>query len=170
MKKLNFLKTLVDIFWINFSFASVIFIILLLVLVFTNSDLSDIGFLFNIDGLTINKIGIYEKILILILTFTSVVLLFTFYQFKKLIKNFTKTLVFTDENINILNKIGIGLLFCAFFYSVPVYIYKIYNTQININIGFSSFILYLVSGLFFMVLSEIFKISKVQKQENDLTV
>ena len=168
MKKLNLLKTIVDLFWINLVFAYSIFIVLILIFLFTNSN--DFDFLINIDGLKFEKIEIQEKILIAILTITSGVLLFSFYLFKKLIKNFTKRLIFTDENIGILNKIGRFLFFCAFFYSVPILIYRLYYKQINFNIGISSFVLLLVLGLFFMVLSELFKISKFQKQENDLTV
>ncbi|WP_414692206.1 DUF2975 domain-containing protein [Olleya sp. UBA1516] len=36
--------------------------------------------------------------------------------------------------------------------------------------GFSSFLIMLCFGLFFMVLSEVFKVAKYTKQENDLTI
>ncbi|MCF6181265.1 DUF2975 domain-containing protein [Lutibacter sp.] len=42
--------------------------------------------------------------------------------------------------------------------------------KFSIDIGLSSFVLLISLGLFFMILSEIFKISQTIKKENDLTV
>lgn len=170
MKKLNLLKTIVDFFWINLSLSYFAFIILTIILMSTSNDSSDFFYLFKIQGNTLKKFELEEKILILIITLTTGVLLFSFYKFRKLISNFTKLKIFTDDNINMLNNIGILLIICSFFYAIPISIYEFKNKNINIELGFSSFFTIFILGLFFMILSEIFKISKIQKEENDLTV
>lgn len=54
---------------------------------------------------------------------------------------------------------------------IPSFLYKIYYVQkISFELGISPFIFLLCLGFFFMILSEIFKISRNMKEENELTI
>ena len=69
------------------------------------------------------------------------------------------------------NKIGILLIIFAVINELPTLIYKIYyRYSSEVYLSFSLFILTLSIGLFFMILSEVFKITKKIKQENELTI
>jgi hypothetical protein len=70
-----------------------------------------------------------------------------------------------------MNKIGFWLVVAAFLDGVPSLIYKVlYQKKIGFEIGLSPFLIMLCFGLFFMVLSEVFKIAKHTKEESDLTI
>ena len=45
-----------------------------------------------------------------------------------------------------------------------------YQQKVSLELGLNQHIIIICLGLFFMVLSEIFKIAKNAKQENDLTI
>jgi hypothetical protein len=54
---------------------------------------------------------------------------------------------------------------------VPSFLYRLlYKSKFEIDLSFSPFILTLALGLFFMVLSEVFKIARTAKEENELTI
>jgi hypothetical protein len=46
----------------------------------------------------------------------------------------------------------------------------IFESRFEIHLGLTPYVFIVCLGLFFMVLSEIFKIAKTAKQENDLTI
>jgi len=56
---------------------------------------------------------------------------------------------------------------------IPLFAYKLIqknNSTIDFGGGFDSFLFTACLALFFMILSEVFKISKTIKEENDLTI
>lgn len=168
MKKFNILKTIVDFTWINLCFGFSIFLVLVSILIFSNNKEKDFNLEFN--GITINEIGIIEKIYLVFLLIFIALIIYIYYQFKKLLRNFARRKIFIDENIKLFKIMGYNLVISAFLYTIPSFFYQFYTNKIVLSIGYSYFFILLVLGLFFMVLSEIFQISKQQKEENELTV
>jgi hypothetical protein len=168
MKKFNILKTIVDFIWIYLCLGFSIFLVLVSILIFSNNEEKDLNLEFN--GITINEIGINEKIILVFLIIFTAMIIYVYYQFKTLLRNIGRRKIFIDENIKIFKKMGNNLVISAFLYAIPIYIYQLYTKNIILSIGFNYFFVLLVLGLFFMVLSEIFQLSKIQKVENELTI
>ena len=89
------------------------------------------------------------------------------------LKYFYRLKVFDEVVLKNFNKIGYLLITAAFLTGITSTIYKVYymsKVTVAFNFTFSPFILLVCLGLFFMVLSEIFGISKKLKEENELTI
>lgn len=168
MKKLNILKAIVDLFWIV-TMLSVPFILFLLVFVFISDDIST--FNIKINDLLIEETNIYTKITLAILLLTYLLLIYGVYLFKKSLVCFQRLKIFDEVVVTNFNKIGYILVSSSFLIEIPSFLYRFfYKKEVGFEIGFSSFILMLCSGFFFMILSEIFKISKNLKEDNELTI
>lgn len=168
MKKLNILKAIVDLFWIV-TMLSIPFILFLLVFVFISDDIST--FNIKINDLLIEETNIFTKITLAILLLTYLLLIYGVYLFKKSLVCFQRLKIFDEVVINNFNKIGYILVSSSFLIEIPSFLYRFfYKKEVGFEIGFSSFILMLCSGFFFMILSEIFKISKKLKEDNELTI
>ena len=168
MRKLNILKTIVDFVWIM-SMPMILIILFFIPALFFIKDLESIPF--RINGAAILVSNLSSKITIAISLFSYLIVIYTIYLFKKILRYFKNLKIFDNYVIVQLNKIGYLLIISSFLNGVPIFIYRIMIKQkFSIDIGLSSFILLISLGLFFMVLSEIFKISQTIKTENDLTV
>ena len=91
----------------------------------------------------------------------------------KLLVHFSKRQIFEDAPITLLDTIGKYFVLASLLTGVPAFIYNITvknETKISFGGAFDSFLFTASLGLFFMVLSEVFKIAKNMKEENDLTV
>jgi len=90
------------------------------------------------------------------------------------VRSFVKREIFTDEVIRNFNLVGICLLVSTLVIGVPSFVYRmIYQSKVGLELEVGSFdsgILSIALALFFMVLSEVFKIAKNLKEENDLTL
>ncbi|WP_136466644.1 DUF2975 domain-containing protein [Flagellimonas onchidii] len=100
--------------------------------------------------------------------------IYGFFLFKKLIHQFKKRLFFTDFAIQTLKRIGYVLIAYTFLNSIIKNILEhLVEQQTNIrnsDYTLSPFIYPLLLGFFFIILSEVFKVAKITKQENDLTI
>ncbi|WP_394758326.1 DUF2975 domain-containing protein [Flavobacterium sp.] len=167
MKKLNLLKTIVDYFWVISLIATPLFLFFVFYLLFTGETL-DIPI--KINGLEVKTVDLASKIILIFGVFSYLLFLYGIYYFKKLLYLFQLRKIFVDEVVDYFNKIGYVFLLSAILAGIPLFIYKILKNEVNLELGGSPF-LYLISlGLFFLVLSEVFKIAKNMKEENDLTV
>ena len=87
--------------------------------------------------------------------------------------SFQKRIIFSDVVIVSLDKVGKCFLLSSILTACALLVYNFTHTS-NVSIefggGFSSFLFTASLGLFFMVLSEVFKISKTMKDESDFTV
>lgn len=84
---------------------------------------------------------------------------------------FLRTKIFSNSVINNFKAIGNTLIISGLLVMTSTFIYKIYaKSTLEIELGFSTNIIIICFGLFSLVLSEIFKISKNLKQENELTI
>ena len=101
------------------------------------------------------------------------IVVYCLFLFRDVLNHFYLLKIFDDVVLKNFNKIGYLLITSAFLTGITSTIYKIYymnKVTAAINFSYSPFILLICSGLFFMVLSEIFKISKNLKEENELTI
>ena len=93
------------------------------------------------------------------------------YLFKNVLREFQKTKVFSPKVSDSFYKMGIVLLISALLTGVPSFLYRILSRlKFELEFGLSPFLLLLCFGLFFMILSEVFKIGQHAKEENELTV
>ncbi|GGK36457.1 MULTISPECIES: DUF2975 domain-containing protein [Flavobacteriaceae] len=170
MRKLNILKALVDLLWF-FSMISVVAMLVIMVIVFFDIGLGD--FDFNINGVQIEILDYGTKFLSLILVVSYLIVIYCLYLFRVVLKYFYRLKVFDEVVLKNFNKIGYLLITAAFLTGVTSTIYKVYymsKVTVAFNFTFSPFVLLVCLGLFFMVLSEIFGISKKLKEENELTI
>ncbi|WP_074722066.1 DUF2975 domain-containing protein [Flavobacterium frigoris] len=171
MKKLTYLKFFINLFF----FASIVSSISLLF------NLSKVLFdykiqrPFQIENIDLLLSGVNLKIVLSFITISSFVLIYGIYLLKKVVLLFMENKIFDDQVILLLNKIGKVLILSTILKEIPILCFKIFSFQEigigskNVNyIGFHFPIITL--ALFFMVLSEVFKIAKNLKDENELTV
>ena len=167
MKKINILKTIVDLLWI-FSMPVVLIIIGVSFTTFF-VDLSDLNI--ELDTININQNDLFSKILFVISSLNYLLLILALYFFRKVVTNFVRVRVFEEVVISSFKKIGNLLTFSGFISLIISIIGKIYFEQkVSLEFGLNQHLVLICLGLFFLVLSEIFKIAKNAKQENDLTI
>ncbi|WP_392349021.1 DUF2975 domain-containing protein [uncultured Polaribacter sp.] len=167
MKKINILKTIVDLLWI-FSMPVVLIIIGVSFTTFF-VDLSDLNI--ELDTININQNDLFSKILFVISSLNYLLLIVALYFFRKVLTNFVRVRVFEEVVISSFKKIGNLLTFSGFISLIISIIGKIYFEQkVSLEFGLNQHLVLICLGLFFLVLSEIFKIAKNAKQENDLTI
>ena len=104
MRKLNFLKAIVDYVYIMSVIASPLAVIF--------SVLS----LFNLtSGKILEYVGIWEKIAPLFVLAGIGLFVYALYYFKKLLANFKGKLIFETENCQLFHKIGKAILYFSLF-------------------------------------------------------
>lgn len=167
MRKLHILKSLVDFLFITTS-CVVPFLILGIPAVFILSENITSDFL---------KINITESITILHKVFFAIFLLsylliyYTIYKFRLVLNEFVRARIFTEKVIANLKSAGNILMIAGLLMIISeVGLKLVIESKISFDFGISTHYLCICFGLFFVVLSEIFKVSKNMKQENDLTI
>ena len=169
MRKLSILKALLDLFYF-FAILSIVFITVLgAMMLFGYSDIP-----VKIKGQEITVTGWDSKMLLIVVFVSFLLFLYAIYLLRKVIHHFVKREIFYDPVIAYLNTIGLCLIGATLLQNVSLFFYNLLHRN-NIGVefgvgGFDSFLLSIGLGLFFMVLSEVFKIAKNLKEENELTV
>ena len=167
MKKINILKAIVDLLWI-FSMPVVLIIIGISFTTFF-VDLSDLNI--ELNTINMNQNDLFSKILFVISSLNYLLLIVALYFFRKVLTNFVRVRVFEEVVISSFKKIGNLLTFSGFISLIISIIGKIYFEQkVSLEFGLNQHLVIICLGLFFLVLSEIFKIAENAKQENDLTI
>lgn len=167
MKKLNLLKTIVDFIWIM----SLIFfplIIFLSIMILIDKDTFDIPITFATG--TVDLSNSYGKMALVINLLNFGLLLYAIYFFRRLLNHFMKRMIFEDEVCFFLNKIGSLVILSSIIYLIADLVSKLSNHKVGIEFGYGPFLYLLALGLFFKVLSEVFKIGKNMKEDNELTI
>ena len=167
MRKLNFLKAIVDYIWI----LSIIFypiIIIASIMLIIDQDIVDIPL--KISGNTISLKTIWGKIALLVSVTNFGLALIALFNFKKLLSNFKRRLIFEIETYSLLRKIGQLIIYSSILYLISETFSRLSSDSVSIEFGFGPFMYLLSLGLFFIVLSEVFKIGKKIKEENELTI
>jgi len=167
MRKLVFLKTIVDYVWIMSIIALPLLIVFIGFALFSNEPI-DIPI--NISGININATTPYGKIGLVFSVVNFVIILFALYNFKSLLNNFRKKIIFDAESYQLLDKLGNLVMLSASLYFISDLIGTFSENTISVNLGFGPFLYLMSLGLFFKVLSEVFIIGKRIKEDADLTI
>jgi hypothetical protein len=167
MRKINILKGIVDLLWI-FSMPIVLVIIGFSIAIFF-VNLGELNI--KINSVNFNGNTLLSKILLIISALNYLLIIAALYFFRKVLNYFIRVKIFEETVITSLKKIG-NLLAVSGIISLTIsMISKIYFEQkISLEFGLNQHIVIICLGLFFLILSEIFKIAKSTKQENDLTI
>jgi hypothetical protein len=167
MRKINILKAIVDLLLI-FSMPIVLLIIGFSIAIFF-VDLGELNI--KINSVNFNSDTLLSKTLVVISALNYLLIITALYFFKKVLNHFIRVKIFEETVITSFKKIG-NLLSVSGIISLTIsMISKIYFEQkISLEFGLNQHIVIICLGLFFIILSEIFKIAKNQKQENDLTI
>ena len=167
MKKLIFLKTIIDYVWIM-SIIAFPFLIVFIGFALYSNEPFDIPI--NISGININATTSFGKIGLVLSMVNFVIILFALYNFKSLLDNFRKKMIFEENTYQLLDKIGNLVILSASLYLISDLLGAFSNSTISINLGFGPFLYLMALGLFFKVLSEVFIIGKRIKEDNELTI
>lgn len=170
MKKLNILKTILDFFWWSaLLFLTGLILFLPFYLLEAKPDID-----MEIRGQKILNHNTFTKTIVTINVISSLVFLYSIYLLRKVIVLFQKREIFNDEVVRLLNLIGKLIVASSIISSFSIYFYNmIERNHLGISLDFGSYDSFLISvslGLFFMVISEVFKIAKTMKEENDLMI
>jgi hypothetical protein len=170
MKKLNILKTLLDIFW----YSSLLFLLILIFFLPFYLFASDTDFTVKIRGQEINSKPIFSRIIVFVNVISGLLFINGIYLLRKLVVLFQKREIFNAEIVRLFNLIGKLIIGSSIISSFSLYVYnKVEGNHSSLSFDFGSYDSLLISvslGLFFMVISEVFKIANTIKEENDLTV
>ena len=170
MRKLNILKTVLDIFWV-FSIIGVIGTIIFIPFYLFDSDMN---IPLKINGQLIDSQTLFSKIIVMVSIFSALMFLYSVYLLRKVITMFQKMEIFNDEVVRLSNLIGKLIILSSIISSVSLYIYnRIEDKNVDLTLDFgasNTLIISIILGLFFMVISEIFKIAKNMKEESELTI
>ena len=167
MRKLIFLKTIVDYVWILSIICYPIIIVVCATMMVSNNP---IDFPIKINGNLIELNTIWNKIGLIISLLNFGLILYALYNFKIVLLNFKNKLIFEVENSMFLDKIGNLIIFSSSLYLITELLSSISKNNVSIQIGIGPFLYLMALGLFFKVLSEVFLIGKRIKEENELTI
>ncbi|MEC5164906.1 hypothetical protein RCH18_000628 [Flavobacterium sp. PL11] len=170
MKKLNFLKAILDLFWFFSVLSSIAIVVFVAMYLFT----SNFNIPIEIKGQVINTNSIIAKVTVVANLVSGFLFLYSIYLLRKVVSLFQKKEIFTTIVIDSFSKIGSCIIASALISSISVLVYKAVEksfTRISLDFGgYDSLLIAVSLGLFFMVISEIFKIAKSIKEESELTI
>ena len=165
MKKLIFLKTIIDYVWIM-SIIAFPFLIVFIGFALYSNEPFDIPI--NISGININATTSFGKIGLIFSIVNFIIILFALYNFKSLLDNFRKKLIFEENTFKLLDKIGNLVILSASLYLISDLLGAFSKSTISVNLGFGPFLYLMALGLFFKVLSEVFIIGKRIKEDKKI--
>lgn len=169
MRKLILLKSLVDFIWIVTGIPAILLGIVLIPCIFIYPSIFETISILPKETLVGNNLLVQSMVLILILAFLSSV--YSFYLFRKILRYFQKAQPFDLFVINGFNKMGWTLSLAGIVSSIMLILLRlILESRLTINLGATPYLILICLGLFFMVLSETFRVAKNQKEENELTI
>jgi len=167
MRKLVFLKTIVDYVWIMSIIAFPLLIVFIGFVLFSNEPI-DVPI--NITGINIVATTFLGKLGLVVSAVNFGVILYGIYNFKVLLNNFKTKIIFEVVTFKLLDKIGNLVMLSASIYLISDLLGAFSKSKIGINLGFGPFLYLMSLGLFFKVLSEVFRIGKRIKEDNELTI
>ena len=167
MRKLVFLKTIVDYVWIMSIIAFPLLIVFIGFVLFSNEPI-DVPI--NITGINIVATTFLGKLGLVVSAVNFGVILYGIYNFKVLLNNFKTKIIFEVVTFKLLDKIGNLVMLSASIYLISDLLGAFTKNSLSINLGFGPFIYLMALGLFFKVLSEVFIIGKRMKEDNELTI
>lgn len=167
MKKLKVLKSLTNILW-SISAIFIFFIVIGTILMFFMGEKGN----FSVLGVSLkpaeNMIATIFKAVFMI---SYMLIFFSIDNFKKLIDEFLEKKEFTSLTVTYLKNIGSFMMIAGIVMIIArIGFYIFSDNKTGFGFGYVIHFLCIAFGLFFLVLSEIFNISRALKEENDLTI
>jgi hypothetical protein len=167
MRRIHVLKAIVDFLWI-ISMPAILIIVALCFAIFL-VDLD--GLNLKINAVFFNENNLLSKVLLFISALNYLLIIAALYFFRKALSCFLRVKIFEEIVIKAFKKTGNLLIISGIISLVISMISTLYFKQkIGIELGLNEHIIIICLGLFFQILSEIFRIAKNAKQENDLTI
>jgi len=168
MRKLNYLRTIINIIWVFAIIATIAFVVFT-ILFYASDSLKINGFVFNkIQFDTLSITG--QTVLLFYLFIRQTILLYGLYLFKKILDSFINLQLFTPFVITNFRQIGTILLFISVLNFIVYVFFQIAYEHVISSKPLYDNMLILGVGFFFIILSEIFQTSQLMKQENELTI
>ena len=168
MRKLNILKALINIYYYVMIIAFIAGFITIPLLLFTKQSykISPFGHQVDIGALS----GVKSILIVIVL---GLVLYFYFraiHLMRITIKELEEGHYFTDGVIANFKKMGTFFLISGIgFFLFNIILKLLLESRLSISLD-STLFFFVIVGLFFMFLSEVFKVAKDAKEENDLTI
>ena len=166
MRKLNFLKGIVDFVWIT-MLIMIPFLLFFIVMVVIDSEPLDVPI--KVNGTILEVVDLRTKVLFGFLCISASLIIYGLFLFRKLLRLFQLKIIFDLEIVILMKRLGFVIILSALLGGIPNFILEIVKNNISLSLGLNSFVLLFSLGLFFLVLSEVFVIAKHLKEENDLT-
>jgi hypothetical protein len=170
MRQLNILKTILDIFWF-FTLIGAIGVVAFLPFYLFGSAV-DIPI--KIKGQVITTKTLFSKIIVFINVVSGLLFLYSIYSLRKAVGLFQKGEIFNEEIVRLFNLIGQLVIASSLISNVSLFIYKFVvkdHADLTLDLGsYDSFLISISLGLFFIVISAVFKIATRMKEENELTI
>ena len=167
MRKLNILKTVLDFFYV-FTLIGVIGIVIFVPFYLFSSEMT---IPIKIKGQEFSSTSFFSKIIVLINVVSGLLFFYSIYLLRKVVGKFQKREIFNTEVVQLFHLIGKLIVASSIMSSGSIFIYNmIEKNHLGLSIDFGSYDSFLISlsiGLFFMVISEIFKIAMTIKEENE---
>ena len=166
MRKLNFLKGIVDFVWIT-MLVTIPFLLFFVGMVLFSNEPLDIPI--EINGTTLEVVDFKSKLIFAFLIISASLIIYGLFLFRKLLRLFQLKIIFDLEIVILMKRLGFVIILSALLGGIPNFILEIVKNNISLSLGLNPFVLLFSLGLFFLVLSEVFTIAKSIKEENDLT-
>ncbi|TAF11891.1 MAG: DUF2975 domain-containing protein [Flavobacterium sp.] len=166
MRKLNFLKGIVDFVWIT-MLITIPFLLFFIVMVVIDSEPLDVPI--KVNGTILEVVDLRTKVLFGFLCISASLIIYGLFLFRKLLRLFQLKIIFDLEIVILMKRLGFVIILSALLGGIPNFILEIVKNNISLSLGLNPFVLLFSLGLFFLVLSEVFVIAKHLKEENDLT-
>jgi len=171
MKQLNILKAILDLFWFFTLIAAIGIVVFLPFYSFS----SEVDIPIKIKGQEIATNTLFSKIVVFVNVLSGLLFLYSIYLLRKVVGLFQKKEIFNDKVVHLFKIIGQSIIASSLISNVSLFVYKFIENEdradLVLDLGsYDSFLISISLGLFFMVISVIFKIAKNIKEENELTI
>ncbi|WP_179374876.1 DUF2975 domain-containing protein [Winogradskyella wichelsiae] len=169
MRKLIILKSLIDFVWIVTCIPALLLLAFFAVYMFIEPE--SLNMILDTDTSNIETSLMAAQLFGLVFIALAFITIYCVYLFRKTLRYFQKVKPFHMDVIVNFYKIGYLLTSVGIASSVLVFVGQlVFKSQLKINLGLSPYVMLICLGLFFMVLSEVFKVAKYAKEENNLTI
>jgi|SRR5690606_38349445 len=166
MRKIFILRAILQ-FMLFFLVMGGVVLLLMIPIILFNSDWN---IPVTISGNDIEEYTIGTKIIMAIGSIAYLLYVYAIFLLKKTIDLFIEKLLFDDKVIRNFNTIGKIFILVALMTNIPSFFYSLFFNQqykLDLTAYYSDSMLFNIAiGFFFMILSEVFKIAKNQKEEN----
>lgn len=169
MRKLNILKTILDVAW----FFSILCFFGIIIMLSNSIFIADNVVHIKMKGQEFGTGTILSKIVVLANLISGMLFIYSIYFLRKVVGLFQKREIFNTKVVHLFNLIGKLTVASSVISSVSLFIYNIIERKykgLSFDFGYESFLISISVGLLFMVISEIFKIANNMKEENELTI